>query len=94
LAAVAHILGGMEKRKLGKSDLEVGVFGLGTMTFGHESDEETSHAILDAYFEAGGSFIDTADVYSRGASEEIIGAGWRSGAVSKGSLSPPRHGSQ
>ena len=63
----------MEKRKLGKSDLEVSVFGLGTMTFGHESDEETSHAILDAYFEAGGSFVDTADVYSRGSSEEIIG---------------------
>jgi aryl-alcohol dehydrogenase-like predicted oxidoreductase len=63
----------MEKRKLGKSDLEVSVFGLGTMTFGHESDEETFHAILDAYFEAGGSFLDTADVYSRGSSEEIIG---------------------
>jgi aryl-alcohol dehydrogenase-like predicted oxidoreductase len=63
----------MEKRKLGKSDLEVSVFGLGTMTFGHESDKETSHAILDAYIEAGGSFIDTADVYTRGSSEEIIG---------------------
>ncbi|HUF94752.1 MAG TPA: aldo/keto reductase [Acidimicrobiia bacterium] len=63
----------MEKRNLGKSALEVSVFGLGTMTFGHESDEETSHAILNRYFEAGGSFIDTADVYTRGASEEIIG---------------------
>ena len=73
LAAVVHMLGGMEKRKLGNSDLEVSVFGLGTMTFGDESDEKTSHDILDAYFEAGGSFIDTADVYSRGASEEIIG---------------------
>ncbi len=63
----------MEQRKLGKSGLETSVFGLGTMTFGDESDEQTSHAILDAYFEAGGSFVDTADVYTRGASEEIIG---------------------
>ncbi|REK33167.1 MAG: aldo/keto reductase, partial [Actinobacteria bacterium] len=36
----------MERRRLGESDLEVSVFGLGTMTFGAESDEETSHAIL------------------------------------------------
>jgi len=63
----------MELRALGPSDLSVGVFGLGTMTFGHESDEATSHALLDRYVEAGGNFIDTADVYSRGVSEEIIG---------------------
>lgn len=50
------------------------MFGLGTMTFGAESDEETSHAILDRYFEAGGRFIDTADVYSQGVSETIIGS--------------------
>jgi aryl-alcohol dehydrogenase-like predicted oxidoreductase len=43
------------------------------MTFGAESDEETSHQILDSYYERGGRFIDTADVYSRGVSEEIIG---------------------
>jgi aryl-alcohol dehydrogenase (NADP+) len=43
------------------------------MTFGHESDEPTSHALLDHYVEAGGNLIDTADVYSRGVSEEIIG---------------------
>jgi aryl-alcohol dehydrogenase (NADP+) len=46
---------------------------LGTMTFGAESDEAESHRMLDAFVEAGGNFIDTADVYSRGASEEIIG---------------------
>jgi len=63
----------MEQRALGPSDLSVSVFGLGTMTFGQESDEATSHAILDTYVEAGGRFIDTADVYSRGTSEEIIG---------------------
>lgn len=63
----------MEFRNLGPSDLGVSVFGLGTMTFGAESDETTSHAILDRYHEAGGRFIDTADVYSRGASEQMIG---------------------
>ena len=63
----------MESRALGTSDVHVSVFGMGTMTFGAESDEVASHAMLDAYFAAGGRFIDTADVYSRGASEEIVG---------------------
>ena len=63
----------MEQRTLGTSELSVSVFGLGTMTFGDESDEATSHDILDRYFEAGGRFIDTADIYTRGVSEEIIG---------------------
>ncbi|NNJ46706.1 MAG: aldo/keto reductase, partial [Acidimicrobiia bacterium] len=63
----------MEHRSLGNSGLELSVFGLGTMTFGAEADEPTSHAILDRFVEAGGTFIDTADVYTRGVSEEIIG---------------------
>ncbi|MDF2442365.1 MAG: hypothetical protein JWR01_568 [Subtercola sp.] len=46
---------------------------LGTMTFGAEADESTSHAILDTYVEHGGTFVDTADVYSAGVSETIIG---------------------
>ena len=48
-------------------------FCLGTMTFGAESDEATSHKLLDDYAKAGGNFIDTADVYSTGVSEMIIG---------------------
>jgi aryl-alcohol dehydrogenase (NADP+) len=63
----------MEKRTLGSSDLAVDVLGLGTMTFGNEADEATSRQILDRYVEAGGRFIDTADVYTRGVSEEYIG---------------------
>lgn len=63
----------METRTLGPSNLDVSVFGLGTMTFGAESDETASFDILDAYVEAGGRFIDTADVYTEGAAEEIIG---------------------
>ncbi|MDT4891748.1 MAG: hypothetical protein QOE97_783 [Pseudonocardiales bacterium] len=46
---------------------------LGTMTFGTEADEQVSHAQLDRFVEAGGTLVDTADVYSGGASEEIIG---------------------
>ncbi|MDQ0672642.1 MULTISPECIES: aldo/keto reductase [Micrococcaceae] len=63
----------MEYRTLGRSGAVVSSYSLGTMTFGAEATEETSHAILDSYFAVGGNFIDTADVYSAGVSEEIIG---------------------
>lgn len=63
----------MEYRTLGNSGAIVSSYALGTMTFGAEADEATSHALLDDYVEAGGNFIDTADVYSSGTSEEIIG---------------------
>ena len=43
------------------------------MTFGAEADEATAHRILDDYAAAGGNFIDTADTYSTGASETIVG---------------------
>jgi aryl-alcohol dehydrogenase-like predicted oxidoreductase len=46
---------------------------LGGNVFGRGADEEQSFAILDAYVEAGGNFIDTADIYAGGASEEILG---------------------
>jgi aryl-alcohol dehydrogenase-like predicted oxidoreductase len=63
----------MEHRTLGRSGCVVSNLALGTMTFGNETDEAGSHAQLDAFVEAGGTLIDTADVYTRGASEEIIG---------------------
>jgi aryl-alcohol dehydrogenase-like predicted oxidoreductase len=63
----------MEHRTLGRSGCAVSTFALGTMTFGHETDEAGSHAQLDAFLAAGGTLIDTADVYTHGASEEIIG---------------------
>ncbi len=46
---------------------------LGTMTFGDETDEAGSHEQLDRFVEAGGTLVDTANVYSAGVSEEIIG---------------------
>jgi aryl-alcohol dehydrogenase-like predicted oxidoreductase len=63
----------IEYRKLGNSGTIVTKFCLGTMTFGAESDEATSHKLLDDYGKAGGNFIDTADVYSTGVSETIVG---------------------
>jgi aryl-alcohol dehydrogenase-like predicted oxidoreductase len=64
----------MDYRLLGRSGCSVSALALGTMTFGSESDEDVSHAQLDAFVEAGGNLIDTADVYSGGASEQIIGS--------------------
>jgi aryl-alcohol dehydrogenase-like predicted oxidoreductase len=62
---------------LGKSGLRVSPFCLGTMTFGKNwgwgSDEEESHAILARFIELGGNFIDTANFYTHGHSEEVIG---------------------
>jgi aryl-alcohol dehydrogenase-like predicted oxidoreductase len=63
----------MEYRTLGRSGCAVSNLCLGTMTFGTESDEDVAHAQLDRFVEAGGTFVDTADVYSAGVSEEIIG---------------------
>ncbi len=63
-------------RTLGRSGLIVSPLALGTMTFGTErwgSDETVSKSVFDAYIDAGGNFIDTADVYASGRSEEILG---------------------
>lgn len=59
--------------RLGLSDLDVHPLCLGGNVFGRSADEAQSFAVLDAYFEAGGNFIDTANIYASGASEEIIG---------------------
>ncbi len=63
----------MRTRSLGRSGLIVSEFALGAMTFGKEADEQTAHTLLDRYADAGGNFIDAADVYQAGAAEEIIG---------------------
>lgn len=63
----------MQYRYLGRTGLKVSELCLGAMTFGRESTEEASHQMLDRFVEAGGNFIDTANVYSRGISEEILG---------------------
>ena len=63
----------MEYRTLGYSGCAVSSLCLGTMTFGVEADETVAHQQLDRFLEAGGTLVDTADVYGGGRSEEIIG---------------------
>lgn len=71
-----------QRVKVGNSDLEVFPLVLGGNTFGWTSDEATSRKVLDEYVEAGGNFIDTADVYSAwapgnaGGESEIILGRW------------------
>ena len=66
----------MNYRYLGNTGLKVSELCLGSMTFGHKSigtSEDISRQMLDRFVESGGNFIDTANVYSRGVSEEIVG---------------------
>src|SRR3954467_5272574 len=67
----------MNYKLLGRSGLKVSELCLGTMGFGTEAgwgaDKETSFAIMDAYANAGGNFLDTANIYKLGTSEKIIG---------------------
>jgi aryl-alcohol dehydrogenase-like predicted oxidoreductase len=67
----------MRYRLLGKSGLRVSELCLGAMTFGEDwgwgSSKDESRRILDAFFEAGGNFIDTANIYTNGTSETLLG---------------------
>ena len=66
----------MEYNYLGNTGLRVSNLCLGTMTFGvnpEDCSEEVAHQILDEFAAKGGNFIDTADIYNFGLSEEILG---------------------
>src|SRR5690606_38513145 len=63
----------MKERHLGRSGLLVSRLGLGTMTWGHDTDPDEAAAQLVAFVEAGGTLVDTADVYNDGDSERILG---------------------
>ena len=74
----------MQYRNLGSSGLKVSAIGLGTNQFGGKVDLQTTRDIIAAALEAGVNFIDTADIYQEGRSEEFIGqalAGKRSGVL-------------
>ncbi|HEX6681680.1 MAG TPA: aldo/keto reductase, partial [Candidatus Limnocylindrales bacterium] len=64
----------MNNVNLGATGLQVSRLCLGTMTFGREIGETESHGLIDRFVSAGGNFIDTADAYSDGRSEEIVGS--------------------
>ncbi len=83
-------------RALGPGGPMVTSLALGTMTFGAESDEESSFQMLDLYRESGGTYLDTADVYAAGESERIVGrwlasrgAGDEVLVATKGRFGPP-----
>jgi aryl-alcohol dehydrogenase-like predicted oxidoreductase len=67
----------MRYKLLGKSGLRVSELCLGTMTFGEDwgwgAPKDTSRQIFDTFVEAGGNFIDTANLYTNGSSEKIVG---------------------
>jgi aryl-alcohol dehydrogenase-like predicted oxidoreductase len=63
----------VEYRYLGRTGLKVSELCLGAMTFGRESSEEDSFRMMDSFVDAGGNFIDTANVYTHGISEKIVG---------------------
>ena len=73
----------MEYTQLGRTGLKVSRLVLGTMNFGPQTDEPTSHAILDSALDAGLNFVDTANVYgwgeNKGHTEEIIGTWFAQG---------------
>ncbi len=63
----------MKTKRMGRTGLHVSEICLGTMTFGNQCDEPTSHAIMQKAFDAGVTFFDTADAYPLGASLETVG---------------------
>jgi len=63
----------MQYRNLGRSGLKVSEICLGTMTFGHTTDEREAAAIMDAAFDAGVNFFDCSNTYAKGQSEEMLG---------------------
>jgi len=64
----------MQQRSVGHSGLKVSEVGLGTMTWGRDTDEHEARDQLIAYVEAGGTLLDTAAGYTDGASERLIGS--------------------
>ncbi|MEV6449109.1 MULTISPECIES: aldo/keto reductase [unclassified Amycolatopsis] len=64
----------MEKRLLGRSGLRVSRMALGTMTWGGDTDAEEAASQLVAFVDAGGTLVDTADIYGEGESERVLGS--------------------
>jgi predicted oxidoreductase len=69
----------MEYRRLGRSGLKVSALSFGSMTFGNPIDAATSRELLTVARDAGVNFIDSAEAYAGGRSEEICRPAWRSG---------------
>ncbi len=63
----------MRRNLLANTGVEVSSFALGTMTWGNDTDEPEARSIFKSFIDAGGNFIDTADSYAAGTSEELVG---------------------
>ncbi|GGO76341.1 aldo/keto reductase [Nonomuraea cavernae] len=63
----------MQQRYVGRSGLSVSRLGLGTMTWGRDTDADEASAQLRAFMDAGGTLVDTADVYTGGDAERVLG---------------------
>ncbi|GHH75300.1 oxidoreductase [Streptomyces sulfonofaciens] len=63
----------MEQRQLGRTGLRVSRLGLGTLTWGRDTDENDAADLLKTFWEAGGTLVDTADVYGDGEAEYVLG---------------------
>ena len=63
----------MDSRRVGRSGLEVSRLGLGTMTWGRDTDADAAAAALEAFVGAGGTLVDTANIYGDGDAESILG---------------------
>lgn len=64
----------MQLRRLGRSGLEVSRLGLGTLTWGHTTDEHEARELLVSFVDAGGTLLDTSASYGDGASESLLGS--------------------
>lgn len=82
----------MEYRALGRTGVQVSSLCLGTMMFGRKADQNEATRMVDRFLEAGGNFIDTANVYSRGVSEEMTGKALASGKRDRVVLATKAHG--
>lgn len=63
----------MEQRHLGRTGLRVSALGLGTLTWGRDIGEQDAAGLLKAFWEVGGTLVDTADVYADGGAEHLLG---------------------
>uniref|UniRef100_UPI0015F0E441 aldo/keto reductase n=1 Tax=Pseudonocardia pini TaxID=2758030 RepID=UPI0015F0E441 len=64
----------MQRRRVGGSGLQVSRIGLGTMTWGEDTDADGAGEQLLAFVDAGGTLVETADVYGDGTAQEVLGA--------------------
>jgi len=82
----------MEYRSLGRTGVQVSPLCLGTMTFGWKTEQKEAVRIVDRFIDAGGNFIDTANVYSRGVSESMTAVTLEGGKRQKVFLATKVHG--